>query len=498
MKIQLLQQIKNKSVPITLFLICCLGSLRIIHINHSFWQDEITTSWVIGGNFADIFTRCWINNLSPLYFIFIYFSKSLFGYSEFALRIPGLITGILTIPIVYKIAHKLNSSAKLSLFAAFLASIDFWLVYYSLEVRPYSFVVFLSAIHIYIFLLFLKNNKPIFYAVLLGLMSGLIVVMHYTAATLCLVEFFIAIIYFYKEKNFSKEIIYGLLIYAIVPLVILLPFAPHIKYLFANKTLLGSFIEKQDIASIFLIYPHFINYMLLPLIIGFFVEYTRKKDTSCNLYTFEIFFILSWYFIPVFTHWITTNMDIAHIFRDRYLAWIMPAPIIGSVIIIKNFQSKLAKTTFITVLLLLTITDYFPDFNLRFFNDIFKKNYQQNVESNITSGEFGWKEAVNFINRSNLNLNKIYVIPGLVESEMLHMHIHDDKLLKSYLLSSVNSIYKLAPSYLNIAEPIYSVADIPDSASNYLIISYGFPLDIKNSTEISPKENVIVYIYHIK
>lgn len=492
------QKVKNWHVPITLLLICCLGALRIIHINHNFWQDEITTSWVVGGNFADIFTRSWINNLSPLYFIFIYLSKIFFGYSESALRIPGIITGILTIPIIYKIAYKLNGSSKLSLFAAFLASIDFWLVYYSLEVRPYSFVVFLAVIHIYIFLLFLQDNKPIFYAVLLSLMSGLIIVMHYTAATLCLVELFIAIIYFYKEKKFSKEIIYGLLIYTLVPIVILLPFMPHIKYLFANKALLGSFIEKQNVASIFLIYPHFINYMLLPLIISGFVEYSQRKNTNCNFFTFEFFFILSWYFIPILSHWIVTNMDIAHIFRDRYLAWIMPAPIIGSVIIIENFQSKMAKTTFIIVLLLLTVTEYFPDFNLRFIEDIFQKNYQQNVESNVTVGEFGWKEAVSFINHSNMSINKIYVIPGLVEAKMLHMNIHNDKLIKSYLLSSVNSIYKLDKSYLNIAEPIYSMADIPDSESNYLVVSYGKSLDIKNSTEISPNKNSIIHIYYIK
>jgi len=82
---------------------------------------------------------------------------------------------------------------------------------------------------------------------------------------------------------------------------------------------------------------------------------------------------------------------------------------------------------------------------------------------------------------------------------MLNKNIHNDKLLKSYLLYTVNSIYKLDQSYLSIAEPIRSVADIPDSASNYLVIGHEATENIlKNSTEISPKNYATVHILHVR
>jgi len=175
-----------------------------------------------------------------------------------------VIAGLLTIPVIYKITYKLSNSYKLSLFAAFLSSIDYWLVYYSLEVRPYSFIIFFSAIHIYIFIFFLEKKNKLFYASILGTISGVIILLNYTSATLCVFEFFVAIAYFSKCKKFSKVTFYGLLIYTILPIFILLPFTHHITYLIQNKSLLGSFIKKTNIASIFFIYPHFINYILLP------------------------------------------------------------------------------------------------------------------------------------------------------------------------------------------------------------------------------------------
>ena len=65
--------------------------LRTSFAGHEFWLDEITTTWVINDGFSGIFERCWINNLSPLYYLIIYLSKELFGYTEVALRIPGIL-----------------------------------------------------------------------------------------------------------------------------------------------------------------------------------------------------------------------------------------------------------------------------------------------------------------------------------------------------------------------------------------------------------------------
>lgn len=493
-------QLKKNSIPFFLLVICSIGIYtRISDIHHNLWLDELTTAWVIEGSFSEIFTRCWINNLSPLYYISIYIPKVFVGYSEFSLRLPSIITGILTIPLIYIITYKLSCSKTLSLLAAFLSSVDSTLVDYSLEVRPYALVIFFSLLHLYIFLFFLQKRQKLFYAVILGLLSGIIILLHYTAVLICIVELFIAIIYFFRKQNFSKQKIYGLLIYVLIPCVILLPFLTHIVYLFENNHILGSFIDKKGLNSIFVLHPHLIRYILFPLMIGFFVEYSTKKNSYTNVNkSFTLFFLLSWYFIPLLIQWFLTKINVATIYYPRYLAWIIPAPIIGSAILIGIFHSKWAKLAF-TITLLLLATQFYNKSAI--LNNLVRKDSQKSMESVLTrnNNRFSWKEAVTKINNSGIEPSKIYVKSSLVESQMLNKTEHVDSLLNNYLLSTVNSMYKLRKVYLEKAEPIHSIAEIPNSMSNYIFVGLIKTNEIekylKNGIEISPYHASVKIFY---
>ena len=85
-------RLKKLAIPFFILSVCSIGVfVRVQVIHHDLWLDELTTAWVVNDNFSKIFERCWINNLSPLYYIFVYISKLLFGFSESSLRIPSTI-----------------------------------------------------------------------------------------------------------------------------------------------------------------------------------------------------------------------------------------------------------------------------------------------------------------------------------------------------------------------------------------------------------------------
>lgn len=147
-----------------IYLILLLGfALRLIAINQSLWLDE-----AIGAEAARDFTYRELiyhfptfDNHPPLYYIVLKFWTSIFGYSEFSLRMPSVIFGVLTILVVYKIAQLLEKSGftekthrllKFPHIAALLLAISQLHIYYSQEARMYSMAAFLTSIVVYAFL----------------------------------------------------------------------------------------------------------------------------------------------------------------------------------------------------------------------------------------------------------------------------------------------------------------------------------------------------------
>jgi hypothetical protein len=493
------------SPVLLLSLICCLGLfVRVLTINHPFWLDELSTAWVVRDTLSEIFTRCWINNLSPLYYTLVYISKYYAGYSEASLRIPSVVAGVLTIPLFYLLTYKLSHSKKLSLFAAFLSSIDLNLIHYSLEVRPYSLVIFFSMLQIYFFLCFLQNKQKIIYSIVSGLLSGIVILFHYTSSLLYAMELLFAAIYLFQTRNFSKEKITGILMFLFIPLIVSAPVLSHLKYLFVSRNILESFIPPKDIYSIFSLHPHLMQYIIIPFSFAILVENSIRKKGITNKYNannFSFFFLSFWYFFPLLILWALSEMSIVNLCIPRYITWIIPAPVIGCALLVSIFRSNWSKFVFTGTLFLLFIQSFNEHAILRRLTSrLTQKDTVKTVLNNRddwkSSNGFDWKEAVTAINNSGAKVSKIYLISGLAETKMLKTQY--SSLLKNYLLSPVNSMYKLNKPYIDSTEPISSVDDIQDSASNYILVGDSKFLEKfdKKVIEMSPK-NAVIRIFYV-
>jgi uncharacterized membrane protein len=111
----------------------------------------------------------------PLYFILVFFIKSSIGDSELSLRLLSLISGILSIVILYRLS-KLFFCRKTAIISAAFISLLWFPVYYSREARMYMLMVLFSILSTYLvsrFYFSAQKGKPVYRWMILYFFSAL-------------------------------------------------------------------------------------------------------------------------------------------------------------------------------------------------------------------------------------------------------------------------------------------------------------------------------------
>ncbi len=111
--------------------------LRLPGLGQSLWLDELKTSnLALGGNVL-LMKSLVMDTHPPVYFVFIGFWNRIFGDSELALRMPSLLFGLASIPLMYAVGSRLLSR-KAGMLAAFVLAVSPVHIWYSTEARPYT------------------------------------------------------------------------------------------------------------------------------------------------------------------------------------------------------------------------------------------------------------------------------------------------------------------------------------------------------------------------
>jgi uncharacterized membrane protein len=91
------------------------------------------------------------DNNPPLYYWILYLWTYLFGYSEFSLRFISLLTGSLSIPLIFLLGKRIFNPT-VGLIAALILATSSYQIYYSQEARAYIVMVFLALLSYYFFI----------------------------------------------------------------------------------------------------------------------------------------------------------------------------------------------------------------------------------------------------------------------------------------------------------------------------------------------------------
>lgn len=155
--------------------------LRISRYGQSLFADEISTLWIVRNNdlsgvISTVKTDAEIS--PPLYFVLAWFSTKL-GSAPELVRLPSLIAGVLSIPLVYVLALTL-ANRRAAMVAATVMALSPFMIYYSGEGRNYAVMVFLVVISTLSMVIAARGGWRWLWAVY-ALSSCLALYSHYTA-----------------------------------------------------------------------------------------------------------------------------------------------------------------------------------------------------------------------------------------------------------------------------------------------------------------------------
>jgi mannosyltransferase len=133
--------------------------LRLLHLGSDLWLDEILTlDYYCRLPILDLLTRLDSFNNHLLNTLLIKGTVALFGESEWAARLPAVIVGTATIPMIYWVA-RLFLSRSLSLGAALLLALSYHHIFFSQNARGYALYLFFSLLSVRQFVEGLRRDR---------------------------------------------------------------------------------------------------------------------------------------------------------------------------------------------------------------------------------------------------------------------------------------------------------------------------------------------------
>lgn len=149
---------KDRIFLITILLTAIILRILCLDKTGGLWYDEIVTyKEAVKVNAVSVIYYTLKTDVHlPLYQLFLHYWGKIFSFTDISLRAFSVFCGVLTTLIAYFIGKNL-SSKKTGLFCSGLFAINSFLIYYSQEVRMYSFLMLLASLQL-LFMLKIKNT----------------------------------------------------------------------------------------------------------------------------------------------------------------------------------------------------------------------------------------------------------------------------------------------------------------------------------------------------
>jgi mannosyltransferase len=159
-------------------------ALRLHNLDgDSLWLDEMLTIWTVQGELVSIWDA---PTHPPLNYLLTAFAMVLVGTSEFAVRLPALIAGTLTIPLCLVFGRTIGRS-QAGLWLALLLAFSPFHLRYSQEARQYALLLLLSLLSfVLLYRAMQQPRRSIWFC--FGLVTVLNVYNHYAAFVVLLAQ----------------------------------------------------------------------------------------------------------------------------------------------------------------------------------------------------------------------------------------------------------------------------------------------------------------------
>ena len=329
----------------------------------SYWTDELFSAETSSpsNSFSYMYKTTVADVHPPLYQTILWIWYHLFGFNEYAGRALSAIIGTLDVLAIYLLGKEFFNK-EVGLYAAIIASMNYFLIYYSQEVRPYSLLLFLSTMS-YLYLMKILTNYSKKNFILYLLFTIALIYTHYFGLFLVATQVFVFIYYFIKDKKQRKHLAILALITAATIIVSLLPLIEHILSNAGKKSFwikrptewfyidyLKAYTKSLYLDGIFALF----SFMSLVYLFG-----RKKQNPYKNATIALIIWITIGYLLPYLR-----SITATPLLTPRNTIIVMPALILLISYGIYLLKDILLKTSALTVIVFfswyqLKITDYY-------------------------------------------------------------------------------------------------------------------------------------------
>jgi uncharacterized membrane protein len=123
----------------------------------SLWLDEGTTTYKMGFSLSELFRYTVVDNVPPLYY-FLLGRLGSWIHSDFSLRLPSVVFGVATIPVLFFVAQWLFNQ-RVALLSSVFLSLSTFHVWFSQEARSYGLYCLLYALSLLFLVGWSRNAK---------------------------------------------------------------------------------------------------------------------------------------------------------------------------------------------------------------------------------------------------------------------------------------------------------------------------------------------------
>lgn len=288
----------NYLILISIILIGAALRFNIIS-SYSLWNDELESLRISSySSISEMYEKAIIPDVHPpLYQILLYYVIHYLGNSEFLLRLPSAIAGILSIFFVFLLGKRLFSDDVGILSAAFIAFL-LTPIYYSIEARSYSIMLLLVIWQALLVLKIFefsdkrqKSRSPFLLLFFLLCNSIALAYTHYFGLLFVVLTNIFLTLLFIKKKKYLKYV-------SIVNLLFFVSYIPYLSTLLNHYSIKDLWIKKPTLLSIAEFYysasGFSVVFMLLSsliLLLFLWIKYKQIKKSNVDLSFKQMFFL---------------------------------------------------------------------------------------------------------------------------------------------------------------------------------------------------------------
>ena len=363
--------IKSFVVNYKLILILILATiLRFYNLDfQSPWLDEIHSLNESNPNISifDLYERIKMGEqLPPLYFYILYFIFKLFGYSIAVARGFSALLGVITVYSCFLLTKELINK-RTALVAALFMCVNYYMIFYSQEARPYMLFTLFMLFSYYRMVLFIKSHSTK-NAVWYGVAACFMIHSHFVGFFTLFAQFVALILYFIlKEGVNRKQLLKGGTIAAVVLLIL---YIPAFDALISLSDIKSFWIRPLAEDGLTLIYTSFFGkseiIIVFNLIFYFGFVYWLFEQGKSNIkktgeklaeHWVSIILIL-WISLTLLIPLIRTYTSVPMIL-GRYLIAILPAIIIILAIGVTHIKNNFLSATLVALYSIFTLVFIF-------------------------------------------------------------------------------------------------------------------------------------------